>query len=133
MESGTKPSFDEIVAAVRQDLAQRRREKTLRQQMVAVGRRKEFRDFGLALRRASLQGLRWIGEVKKASPSGGLLRPDFDPVAIAQVYAKKGAAAVSVLTEGNFFQGSLADLSAVHDQIALPVLRKDFKIGRAHV
>ena len=113
---------------MRQDMEKRRVEKTLRQQMTLAGRRKDYRDFGIALRRPLRPGerLRWIGEVKKASPSAGLIRSDFDAPAIARTYMEKGAAAVSVLTERDFFQGSLDDLARVHAAVSLPVLRKDF-------
>ena len=70
-----------------------------------------------------------IAEVKKASPSKGILREDFDPVAIAGSYAENGAAAISVLTEVDHFQGSIDFLAAVHDLVHsknIPVLRKDF-------
>lgn len=71
-----------------------------------------------------------IAEVKRASPSAGVIRPDFDPVTIARTYEAHGAAAISVLTDVEFFQGSLAHLSAVHSAIACPVLRKDFILDR---
>jgi indole-3-glycerol phosphate synthase len=71
-----------------------------------------------------------IAEVKKASPSAGVLRTDFDPVAIASSYDRHGASAISVLTDGSFFQGSLAHLSSIRAEVSLPVLRKDFILDR---
>ena len=69
---------------------------------------------------------RIVAEVKRASPSKGLIRPDFDPVSIARDYAAHGASAISVLTEERFFQGSLGALEEIHGAVQLPVLRKDF-------
>jgi len=85
-----------------------------------------FRGFENALRANA--GVAIIAEVKKASPSKGVLRADFDPVAIAQGYQRGGACAVSVLTDQTYFQGSIAYLQAVRSGIELPVLRKDFII-----
>lgn len=72
--------------------------------------------------------LRIIAEIKKASPSKGVLREDFDPVKIALGYAKSGASALSVLTDEKFFMGSLEYLSAVREAVDVPLLRKDFII-----
>ena len=69
-----------------------------------------------------------VAEVKKASPSKGLIRANFDPVAIARDFAANGAAAISVLTEERFFQGSLDHLEQIHDAVQVPLLRKDFMI-----
>src|SRR5512135_3116885 len=71
---------------------------------------------------------RIIAEVKKASPSKGLIRADFDPVTIARDYAAHGASAISVLTEERFFQGSLRYLEEIRAAVEVPLLRKDFTL-----
>jgi indole-3-glycerol phosphate synthase len=74
-----------------------------------------------------------IAEVKKASPSHGIIRHDFDPSGIAKIYKKSGAAALSVLTEDKYFQGSIDDLKSARDAVNLPVMRKDFIISEYQV
>lgn len=81
------------------------------------------RDFEDALR---AQGVSLIAEIKRASPSKGLIRPDFNPVALAREYEANGAVAISVLTDQHFFRGHLEHLQAVRQRAGLPVLRKDF-------
>ena len=82
------------------------------------------RDFFAAL--APPGPVRLIAEVKKASPSAGVIRADFDPVQIARIYERHGASCISVLTDEPFFQGRLEYLAQVRDSVAIPVLRKDF-------
>jgi indole-3-glycerol phosphate synthase len=92
--------------------------------------RRGVRDF-----RTALTSLRpaILAEIKKASPSKGVLAGKFDPASIAKMYAQGGAAALSVLTDEEFFQGTMADLETARDAVALPVLRKDFTIDEFHV
>ncbi|HRU46286.1 MAG TPA: indole-3-glycerol phosphate synthase TrpC [Candidatus Marinimicrobia bacterium] len=71
-------------------------------------------------------GFHFIGEVKRASPSRGIISSDFDPLQQAKCYAKGGASAISILTDSQFFMGNLADLQVIREQIDLPLLRKDF-------
>jgi indole-3-glycerol phosphate synthase len=117
--------LDDIVRDQRADLE-------LRKPRVPLERLRErplFHDARRGFRRALERRARAIiAEVKKASPSKGIIRADFDPVAIALRYAECGAAAVSVLTEERYFQGHLNYLAAIRARVALPLLRKDFTI-----
>jgi indole-3-glycerol phosphate synthase len=115
-----------IVAGKREEIAQldRSRDRFERQ---AEQRHATRRDFSAALQ-ARAPAI--IAEVKKASPSKGVLCADFDP---ARRYGEGGAAALSVLTDQPHFQGSLADLEAARNAVAVPVLRKDFTIAPIHV
>jgi indole-3-glycerol phosphate synthase len=97
-------------------------------QAAVAARPDPIRDFVHALRhpRSGTTGL--IAEIKKASPSAGVIRPDFDPVTIARQYQDGGADALSILTDQRFFQGSLTYLREVRSAVSLPLLRKDFLI-----
>lgn len=115
--------LDKIVADKRIELERVKKTAPLADLKARVDRRTPPLDFTLAL---SGSGTRLIAEVKKASPSKGLLCPDFNPVALAKAYAEGGAAAISVLTETKYFQGSLDHLEAIRQAVKLPLLRKDF-------
>jgi len=115
--------LDDIVRDKRIDLQVRKQEATLADLMSLSLYREPRRGFRDALHCRSRA---IIAEVKKASPSKGLIRGDFDPVWIAKRYAECGAAAVSVLTEERYFQGSLAYLAAIRGVVDVPLLRKDF-------
>src|SRR5262249_45505176 len=116
--------LDTIVASKRREIAARRKVVPEAELESRLAEAPQARDFRAALERAT--GVAVIAEVKKASPSAGVLRGDFDPVAIARAYADHGAAAISVLTDGPFFQGQLSYLSAIRAAVAPPLLRKDF-------
>jgi indole-3-glycerol phosphate synthase len=120
--------LDRIVAYKWQEIEQARArepESALEQRALAAP---AARPFTAALRRGP--GVQVLAEVKKASPSAGLIREDFDPVAIARLYEQNGAACVSVLTDTPSFQGRLDDLRAIRSGVGLPVLRKDFLLDR---
>jgi indole-3-glycerol phosphate synthase len=89
------------------------------------------RDFRLALARPG--SIQLIAEVKRASPSAGLIRADFDPVNIARIYQEHGAACVSVLTDTPYFQGHLSYLARVRASVVIPLLRKDFFIDEYQI
>jgi indole-3-glycerol phosphate synthase len=116
--------LDRIVAGKRDEIAAARArvpEQALREQLAAAP---PVRDFFAAL--AAPGPIKLIAEVKKASPSAGVIRHDFDPVQIARTYAEHGAACISVLTDQPHFQGSLDYLRAIRGAVGLPLLRKDF-------
>ena len=121
--------LDKIVAHKRAELRQLPEVQvtvdSLRAEVAQLGPRRDFVGSLLKPRKGNL-GL--IAEVKKASPSKGVIRKDFDPVAIAKTYEAAGASCLSVLTDQEFFQGSLDYLSAIRKAVALPLLRKDFMI-----
>jgi indole-3-glycerol phosphate synthase len=117
-----------IVAAKRREVAAARESAPEAELERGLAGLSAARDFRAALERGP--DVQVIAEVKKASPSAGLLRADFDPVGVARTYEAHGAACLSVLTDTPFFQGSLADLRVVRAAVGLPLLRKDFILDR---
>lgn len=123
--------LDRIVAARAAAIARDRRRTPLAElrRRAADPNLPRPRGFAAALARtAASQGLAVIAEAKQASPSSGVIRSDYDPAALARGYARAGAAALSVLTEGPHFGGELAHLAAARAAVSLPVLQKDFLI-----
>ena len=126
--------LDTIVAQKQQEVAK------LPERIIAAGdlhdallERGERRDFLAALRQPRIGDVALIAEVKKASPSAGVICPDFDPVRIALEYEAAGASCLSVLTDEKFFQGSLDYLRQIREAVKLPLLRKDFIIAECQI
>ncbi|HEV2582914.1 MAG TPA: bifunctional indole-3-glycerol-phosphate synthase TrpC/phosphoribosylanthranilate isomerase TrpF [Ktedonobacteraceae bacterium] len=118
--------LDRIVTQTRLDLEQRKREQLQEELERRAAAQPAPLDLYEALRAGSWPAVRLIAEVKRASPSKGLLAPHLDPLEAARVYEANGAAAISVLTEPHFFLGSPEHLSAIKRTVHVPVLRKDF-------
>jgi len=125
--------LNEIVAAKKAEIQQRKAQiplERLKETIATLGRP---RNFFHAVTHKTSKPLNLIAEIKKASPSAGMIREDFDPVAIAQTYAAAGADALSVLTDEKFFHGHLQYIHQVRDVVKLPVLRKDFLIDEYQI
>ncbi|MDZ8262526.1 indole-3-glycerol phosphate synthase TrpC [Nostoc sp. ChiQUE01b] len=120
--------LEEIVLHKRQEVAQMQQELPLASLQQQLNTAPTVRNFLTALQENSNQPS-LIAEVKKASPSRGIIRADFDPVAVAQAYERGGAACLSVLTDYKFFQGGFDNLRSVRLQVALPLLCKEFIIN----
>src|SRR3989440_4084244 len=126
--------LDRIVAQTRLDLEQRKQERPLEEMMRLAIAQTPPRDLLEAIRPGrSKSQVRLIAEVKRASPSKGLLAPHLDPVELARSYEANGAAAISVLTEPHFFLGSPEYLTAIKQAVQIPVLRKDFIVDEYQV
>jgi len=126
------PSLDSIVAATRHRLSQRRGTVDVGALERAAEQHRP-RGFRERLRRVAQDGIAVIAELKKASPSKGLIRADFQPAALARELAQAGAAALSVLTDEEFFQGSLDYLREASAAASLPCLRKDFVVDEFQI
>jgi len=125
--------LDQILADKRLEVARRKQEVSedvLREKAESMPK---CRNFHKAVTKKNPRGLNVIAEVKKASPSAGVIRADFDPVQIARTYERCGADAISVLTDEKYFQGKLEYLTAVKEAVGLPVLRKDFIVDEYQV
>lgn len=122
-----------ILETKRKEVAELRNRRSLGDLRAAAAGAPPVRNFFAAMTAKPRRLVNLIAEVKRASPSAGLIRPDFDPVAIARQYEAGGASAISVLTDEQYFQGSLDYLRQVREAVSLPVLRKDFIIDEAQV
>jgi indole-3-glycerol phosphate synthase len=118
--------LDQIIADKRQEVKRRQSQASLEQLKEQVRTMPKCRNFFQAVTKPNVRGVNVIAEIKKDSPSAGLIREDFDPVAIAQTYQKCGADAISVLTDEKYFQGRLEYIDAIKQVVDLPILRKDF-------
>ena len=122
--------LDEIISAKRREVKQLRSRATELDR--EARRRTDFRDFRSALQQSD-DKLGVIAEIKKASPSAGVIASSFDPVEIAKDYEGSGANAISVLTDTEFFQGKLQDLADVGRAVSVPLLRKDFILDEIQI
>lgn len=118
----------ELKKAEIEDLRSKTSLNTVRKKAEAESHKK-CPDFQKALKASSPEQIGIIAEIKKASPSKGDIKTDLDPAAFAEEYTRAGACAVSVLTEKNYFKGSMADLKKARNATSLPILRKDFTIS----
>lgn len=123
--------LDEIVETKRREVAAAKARMPLDELEVQAASAPPVRDFRAAL--AAPGPIRLIAEVKKASPSAGVIRQDFDPIAIARTYQAHGASCLSVLTDAPYFQGHLSYLARIRASVVVPLLRKDFLIDEYQV
>ncbi len=125
--------LDLVIDAKRESVARKKGPRHLQELKSRIGDQQPTRPFQNAIARLGNDPIKLIAEIKKASPSQGILRERFDPVEIAKTYQEGGASALSVLTEEHFFLGSLAYLNAVRSVVSLPILQKDFIIDELQV
>lgn len=125
--------LEQIIADKRKEVIRRKMEVPLEAVRERLAEMPKCRNFYKAVTKRNPRGLNVIAEVKKASPSAGVIREDFDPVAIATIYERCGADAISCLTDENYFQGRLEYVGMIRDAVNLPILRKDFIIDKYQV
>jgi indole-3-glycerol phosphate synthase len=125
-------TLDQIVAATRARVAKTKAHADIRA-LTRQAERYQPRGFGRALRAAAAERFGIIAELKKASPSRGLIRPSFHPAALADELAQNGATVLSVLTDEEFFQGSLDYLVEASKAVSIPLLRKDFMVDEFQI
>jgi len=123
--------LDEIIAYKKEELAETKRRVPIAEIRAHMADAGPTRGFGKALSAGS--AIRLIAEVKKASPSKGVIRQDFEPIKIAGTYEQAGASCLSVLTEKKYFQGSLDYLGAIRKVVGIPLLRKDFIVDEYQI
>ncbi len=127
---GTRTILEEIASQKRGEVERLKEKEPAEKLKERAAAAPPARDFKAAL---DSDGLSLIAEIKRASPSAGVIREDFKPPEIAKAYERAGARALSVLTDARYFQGSLDDLKAARKACSLPVLRKDFMIDEAQL
>lgn len=125
--------LDQIVATKQKEVALLSEQFQLARAEAHIASLPRCRGFEQALTERSKRSLGIIAEVKKASPSKGLIRADFHPVSLAKEYEEAGVDCISVLTDVSYFQGANAYLTAVHESVSVPLLRKDFIIDHRQV
>ncbi|MFU1797140.1 indole-3-glycerol phosphate synthase TrpC [Paenibacillus azoreducens] len=125
--------LDRIVETKREETAKLAASLSIPQALETIAGMPATKGFAKTLTAGRKRDMGLIAEVKKASPSKGLIRPDFDPVAIALAYEEAGADCLSVLTDAPYFQGSSEYLQAVRQAVNLPLLRKDFVIDERQI
>lgn len=120
--------LEKIIADKRIEVQQRKAATSIEQFRSQISLMPKCRNFYAAVTKQNCRGINVIAEVKKASPSAGVIRGDFDPVKIAQTYKQCGADAISVLTDEKYFQGKLEYIQQIKAAVDIPILRKDFII-----
>lgn len=125
--------LEKIIGVKIAEVARQKRERPIEELKAQIVGLPKPRGFYQAIIKSNPRGINVIAEIKRASPSAGLIRADFDAVALAAVYFQAGADAISVLTDEQFFQGKLEYIAQVKQAVPLPVLRKDFIVDSYQV